>query len=167
VVVVQGHFNNLFEHLDRHFQRDVSYTLTTGEDATLLRDTTATIRRLIAAQPSLKIKADVDLAERTALLKICVESPDYLVAGFPVRFLSLWDKALFHIESAQALLAEIKTSQDYSAKIAAGNGEAVATALEAALTTSRALTSQKSKKAKASYKTMVELGHSLASVFTR
>jgi hypothetical protein len=166
-VVVQGHFNNLFEQLDRHFDRDVTYTVTTGQEATLLRDTTATIRTLIAAQPSIKVKSDISLAERAVLLQICVESPDYLVAGFPVRFLSVWDKALFHIESAQAILAEMKASQGYTAKIEGSNGSAVTTALEAALTTAHALTSAKSKKAKASFKAITDLGRSLAAVFAQ
>ncbi len=166
-LVVQGHLNNLFEHLDRHFDRDAYYTISTGEEAKLLRETTATIRQLIAAEPSLKIKKDIDLAERATLLQICVESPDYLVVGFPLRFFTVWDKAVFFIESAQSVLTEMKSHPGFSAKLSGNNGAAVTTALEAALTTSLALTSQKSKKAKASYRQMTQLGTSLTQVLIR
>jgi hypothetical protein len=166
VVVVEGHFNNLFEHLDRHFDRDALYTLTTGQEAKLLLDTTKTIRQLLSAQDSIKISKDLDLAQRAALLDICVTSPDYEVLGFPLRFLNNWDKALFFIEGAQGILAELKTVPAFSSIVITDRAALVAS-LDQALENARTLTSQKSKSAKQSYWRMSLLGNQLASAFVR
>jgi hypothetical protein len=165
-VVVQGHFNNLFEHLDKHFDSEIMYTLTTGEEAKLLLDTTSLLRRLISAQGSIKINKAVDLAARADLLRICVESPSYLVAGFPLRFLSSWDKALFFIEGAQAIVAEIKVDPAFPDQFVRDR-DVLLPGLDLALANAFALTSEKSKLAKGSYRSMSDLGKRLAAACSR
>jgi hypothetical protein len=168
VLVIQGHFNNLGENFQHHFGSQSMYVSTTGEEATLLRDTAATIRGLIssiASTAQLKVKTDLDLAQRARILSICVESPDFLVAGFPLRFLTLWDKALFFVESAQKVLAEMKTSTAFAR--VAGEKQAAISELESALADSRALTVSKSNLAKASYRKMEARGRSLAAACIR
>lgn len=164
--VLQGHFNTLFEALDQHFDRDALYTVTTGEEAKLLLNSTSTMRKLIAAQVSLQINKDVDFANLATLLQICVESPDYLILRFPLRFLNSWDKALFFIEGAQGVLAEMKAAPVFSTKLLVGK-DALVTGLDAALEQARALTSAKSKLAKASFRRMRDLGKQIAAACAR
>jgi hypothetical protein len=160
-IVVQGHFNNLFDQLDRHFDRDALYTLTSGQEAKLLLDTTKTVRQLIAAQETITIAKEVDLAKRGALLQICVASPDYLVVPFyTLRFLNSWDKAVFFIEAAQGIVAELKTTPAFAAR-SINNRDALLADLDAALESARALTSGESKLAKRSYQRMNVLGNQL------
>ena len=157
-VFVQGHFNSLFEQLDHHFDRQSNFSYTTGKEAKLLLDTTRTIRQRIAGQDSIKIFKNIDWKRRGELLKTCVTSPDYEILSFPLRFLNSWDKALFYIDGAQSIVAEIRATPG----ILASGRASLLFNVEDALAASRRLTSEKSKKAKASYRRIHELGNQLA-----
>jgi len=163
-VFLQGHFNSLFEKLGRHFDRDRQYLITTGAEAKLLLDTTRIISRSLAEHQSIKVESTTNWVQRAVLLQICLDSPDYEVLGFPLRFLSNYDKSLFFIEGAQLLLAEFKIHPEVFID---GRLDATVTPLEAALAESHLLTASKSNLAKASYLRLRQLGSLLPASLKR